>query len=355
MFLLRLLVVTLLLGTRLSAVEAVKWSNSLPTDPKWLAGDVAKGIAENLLLYQYPSGGWPKNIDMAKPLTPAAKAELEDRAHDEATIDNGATTTQIAFLARVYSITNEPRYRAAAERGLDYLLAAQYPNGGWPQYHPPRKGYYTHITFNDGAMVNALEVLRGVAAGRAPYAWTDDARRRRAAAAVDRGTDCILKCQVVQDGKPTIWAAQHDEVTLAPAWARKFEPPSLATAESVGIVRFLMGIESPSPDIVAAIDGAAQWFEQNKIVGLRAEMVSAPEQPGGRDRVVVADPKAGPIWARFYELGTNRPLFMGRDSVVHYKLAEIEHERRVGYAWYNNSAVSLLTKEYPRWRERLGR
>ena len=46
---------------------------------------------------------------------------------------------------------------------------------------------------------------------------------------------------------------------------------------------------------------------------------------------------------------------MGRDSVVHYKLAEIEHERRVGYAWYNNSAVSLLTKEYPRWRERLGR
>jgi PelA/Pel-15E family pectate lyase len=354
MNLLRLLA-ALTLCTTLSAVEAVKWSNSLPTDPKWLAGDVAKGIAENLLVYQYPSGGWPKNVDMAKPLTPAARAELEERAHDEATIDNGATTTQVAFLARVYAVTQEPRYRSAAERGIDYLLAAQYPNGGWPQYFPPRKGYYTHITFNDGAMANVLEVLRGVAEGRVPYAWADADRRRRAAAAVARGIDCILKCQVVQDGKPTIWAAQHDEVTFAPAWARKFEPPSLASAESVGIVRFLMSIESPSPDIVAAIDGAAQWFERNKILGFRAEMVSAPTQPGGRDRVVIADPQAGPIWARFYELGTNRPLFMGRDSVVHYKLEEIEHERRVGYAWYNNSAASLLAKDYPRWRERLGR
>ncbi len=210
----------LLLAAPLGAVEAVKWSSSLPTDAKWLAGDTARGIAENLLLYQYPSGGWPKNIDMAASLTPAQRAELEERAHDDATIDNGATTTQIRFLAHIGSVTGEARYRTAAERGLDYLLAAQYPNGGWPQYFPLRKGYYTHITFNDDAMVEVLEVLRDAETGKAPFAWLDEARRAKARAAVDRGIACILRCQVVQDGKLTAWAAQHDEVTLAPAWAR---------------------------------------------------------------------------------------------------------------------------------------
>jgi PelA/Pel-15E family pectate lyase len=348
---LRLLVAALVAQVSLHAVEAVKWSGNLPTDAKWLAGDVAKGIAENLLLYQYPSGGWPKNIDMAKPLTPAALAELKARDKDEATIDNGATTTQIRFLARVHSAKPEPRYQAAAEKGIDYLLAAQYPNGGFPQYYPPRKGYYTHITFNDGAMVNALEVLRDVAEGRAPFAWTDAERRKRAAAAVEQGIECILKCQYVREGVRTIWCAQHDEQTFAPAWARKFEPPSLASAESVGIVRFLMSIDSPSPDIVAAIDGAMAWFEKTKITGLRVEVVNVP---GGRDRVATPDPAAPPVWARFYELATDRPVFMGRDSVVHYKLEEIEQERRVGYAWYNSQPARLLERDYPAWKKKRG-
>lgn len=353
--LLRLLALATLLAAPLGAAEVVKWSRNLPTDAKWLASDTARGIADNLLLYQYPSGGWPKNIDMAQPLTPAARAELAERAHDDATIDNGATTTQIAFLARIHGVTGDVRYRAAAERGIDYLLVAQYPNGGWPQYFPLRKGYYTHITFNDGAMVDALAVLRGVAEGRAPYAWLDDARRAKAKAAVERGIDCILKCQVAQDGKLTAWAAQHDETTFAPAWARKFEPPALASAETVGVVRFLMSVESPSPDLVAAIDAAVAWLDASKITGFRSEIVSAPSLPGGRDRIVIADEKAPPMWARFYELGTNRPLFMGRDSVPRYRLEDIEHERRVGYAWYNTSAASLLAKDYPRWRAKLGR
>ena len=348
-------ILLLALAMPLGAVEAVKWSRNLPTDAQWLASETARRIAENLLLYQYPSGGWPKNIDMAAPLTAAQKAELAERPHDDATIDNGATTTQIAFLARIHGVTQDARYRAAAERGIDYLLAAQYPNGGWPQYFPLRKGYYTHITFNDGAMIDTMTVLRDLAAARPAYAWANAARRAQAKAAVERGIECILKCQVVQDGKLTAWAAQHDEQTLAPAWARRFEPPSLASAESVGIVRFLMSVESPSPDIVAAIDAAVAWLDANKITGFRSEVVSAPDQPGGRDRVLIADEKAPPLWARFYELGTNRPLFMGRDSVARYQLAEIEHERRVGYSWYSDRAAALLAKDYPRWRAKLGR
>lgn len=337
-----------------ASAAPVRWSEVTRQPDSWLAGPEARAVADNVLLYQFPSGGWPKNIDMARPLRPEERAALAAR-DEEATIDNGATTTQIAFLARAFGATGDARYRSAAERGIDYLLAAQFPNGGWPQYHPLRKGYYSHITFNDGAMVNALEVLRAVGEGKEPYAWADDGRRIRARDAVQRGIACILRCQYVRDGRPTVWGAQHDGVTLAPTWARKFEPPALASQESVGVVRFLMATEGPGPEIIAAVEAAVAWFERVKITGLRYEDVVVPELPGGRDRVVVPDPAAGPLWARFYDLATDRPVFMGRDSVVHFRLDEIEHERRVGYAWYNQGAVALLAKDYPRWRAKLGR
>ena len=130
---------------------------------------------------------------------------------------------------------------------MDYLLAAQYPNGGWPQFFPLRDGYYSRITYNDNAMVNVLTVLRDAAAGKPPYAFVDEARRVKARAAVSRGIDIILRTQLKQDGKLTAWCSQYDEKALAPAWARAYEPPSLSGSESVGIVRFLMEIEQPTP------------------------------------------------------------------------------------------------------------
>jgi PelA/Pel-15E family pectate lyase len=150
-----------------------------------------------------------------------------------------------------------------------------------------------------------------------------------------------------------VWCAQHDEVTLAPAPARKYELVSLSGGESVGIVRFLMSIKDPSPAVVEAIESAIAWFEQTQLKGIKWVEKADASQPGGRDRVVVQDPEAGPIWARFYEIGSNRPVFVGRDSVVKYSVAEIEHERRVGYAWYVEEPAKLLKDEYPKWRDRM--
>ena len=157
-------------------------------------------------------------------------------ATSDATIDNGATTTQIRFLSQV----GTDRHRAAALRGIDYLIAAQYPNGGWPQFFPLRKDYSRHITFNDDAMINAASLLEEVAAGRSPFAFVDRSRRARAADAVARATEVILKTQVLVDGALTAWCAQHDAVTLEPRPARTYEHVSLSGAETVGIVRFLM-------------------------------------------------------------------------------------------------------------------
>jgi PelA/Pel-15E family pectate lyase len=155
------------------------------------------------------------------------------------------------------------------------------------------------------------------------------------------------------DGKLTVWGAQHDEVTLLPAAARAFEPASLTGGESVGIVRFLMGISQPDERVIKSIESAIGWFEKSKLTGIRWEEKPDPSKPHGYDRVVLKDAKAGPIWARFYEIKTNRPIFIGRDSVIKYDVAEIEEERRNGYSWYVDEPIKLIGKEYPAWQKKL--
>ena len=318
--------------------------------PEWYGSAEARAIAESVLRYQSAAGGWPKNTDLGSPplsaeSRPGANADLL-----APTIDNHGTTLPMQFLALMVHATRETRYSAAFERGVDYLLAAQYPNGGWPQFFPLRPGYYSRITYNDDAMVRVLIVLRDTAAGRAPYAFVDDGRRMRAGAAVAKGIGIILRTQVRQEGKLTAWCAQHDEKTFAPAWGRAYEPPSLSGSESVGIVRFLMEIEQPTPEIIAAIEGAVAWLRAVAIHGVRLEEFTGAD--GRKDRRVVADAAAGPLWARFYELGTNRAIFLGRDSVVRYALSEIERERRSGYAYYGRWPARLLDTDLPSWRER---
>lgn len=364
----RFALVALLLSACASAVTAqtqqpaaaVKWQNALKQKPEWYAGEEALRVADNLLVYQRDVGGWSKNIDMAAPLTEKARAELlrsksEVGKESSATIDNGATFTQLEYLARVYTSQKHERHREAFLKGLDYLIAAQYENGGWPQYFPLRKGYYSHITYNDNAMAGVLELLRDVARRKPAYAFVDEPRRAKSEKAVERGVECILKTQVKVDGMLTVWGAQHDAATFAPAPARKFEPVSLASRESVGVTRFLMSIEQPDARVVAAVDAAVAWFNSARLSGVRWIEKEDKSVPGGVSRTVVKDPAAPPLWARFYEIGTNRPVFEGRDGVVRYSVLEIEAERRNGYGWYTEEPQRLFSRDYPAWEKRLKR
>ena len=332
--------------------KLVNWSEVFRQKPLWYQTDEAARIADQLLIYQKENGGFEKNVDMALMLTQAEKAELIARRADisETTIDNRTTYPQVAYLAKVITASllkptppnNFPKYKEAFFKGLDYLLASQYENGGFPQFYPLKKGYYTHITFNDDAMIGVLNVLRDIAAVRDDYKFVDDARRAKAHAAVVKANDLILKLQVVIDGKKTVWGQQYDEFTLKPAWARKFEPPCLTAAESVAIVRYLM-LEKPTPEIMDAIESAIRWYETNKLTGIRWERVKG-------ENTVVKDKNAPPLWARFYEFETMKPIFIGRDSVIKYDVTQIEAERRNGYAWYTEGPQDLLTRDYPRWK-----
>ena len=328
----------------------VSWSNAMRQPKQWYGSAESVRIAESLLLYQFPNGGWDKNIEMS--VAPAAKELEKIKREGHTTIDNSATYTQMDYLARVYTTTREDRFKEAFQKGLGYLLEAQYPDGGWPQFYPLRKGYYTHITYNDDAMVGVLETLRSIVERKPDYAFVSDQDKKRAAVALEKGIECILKTQVRVNGKLTVWCAQHDEVTLAPAKARSYELPSLSGSESVGIVEFLMGIAKPSVEVKASIEAAVQWFEASKIKGIRLERKLVPDAPKGYDQVVVEDAGAPPLWARFYDVQTNKPMFCGRDGLVKDTIAEIEYERRNGYRWYVDRPAKLLDREYPEWRKR---
>lgn len=339
-------------SSALAAEAPVRWASALDQPAGWYGTPAARALADNVLLYQTVHGGWPKNTEMAEPPTAEARAALLDPKTEATTFDNGGTHTQLRFLARVIAArgADTPEvsaYRASFLRGVDYLLAAQYPNGGWPQFFPLRKGYYTHITFNDDAMIGVMTMLREIASRQAPYEFVGATHRERAARAVAKGIECVLRCQIVAEGKRTAWCAQHDEVTLAPAWARAYEAPSLSGSESVGIVRFLMSIPDPSPEIVAAIEGAVAWFRAVPIRGMRVDTFNGDD--GKRDRRMVADATAPLLWARFYELGTNRPLYMGRDSIPRYDYNAVERERRAGYSYAGTWPAALLEKDYPAW------
>ena len=170
--------------------------------------------------------------------------------------------------------------------------------------------------------------------------------------AVQKGIDCVLKCQIVVKGKKTAWCAQHDKKTLEPCKARSYELASLSGAESVNIVRFLMAIENPTSEVRDAIESAVAWFEQAKIVGMRVKTIQDPSAPKGRDRIVVPDASAPPLWGRFYEIDTNRPFFCSRDGIPKYRLSDISHERRNGYSWLGSYAHGLLNEEYPAWQKK---
>lgn len=321
-------------------------ANSTNTDP----------IADNMLVYQRAVGGWPKavgevKVDYETVLSDAERAAIRnDSLHQDATIDNAATMREIRYLVKAYKKTNNKAYLNAAEKGISYYLKAQYANGGWPQYYPDSALYRSQITYNDDAMINVMNVLQDVVESKNELDVIDRARVPAIIAAVDRGVQCILKTQIVADGKLTVWCAQYNRRTLEPEMARKFELVSLSGSESVGITRFLMRIKNPSDEIKKSVRAAVKWFELVKINGYKYTDIPAPSEPKGKDRGIVPDP-GSTIWARFYEIGTNRPFFSGRDSKKKYDVKEIEWERRNGYAWYGVWPEKLLKTEYPAWEK----
>lgn len=326
--------------------------------PRFTPDDVRQ-IAYNILLYQQPNGGWPKNYDMLAILNDEQKnivAKHEDSLHT--TFDNGATYTQIEYLAKAYTLLHDKKYEEAALRGLQFILEAQYENGGWPQFYPDMSGYRKYITFNDDAMTGVMTVLQHIVQNEPYYLFLNNKLRSEASKAYQKGIDCILKCQIVENSTPTVWCQQHDNITLKPVGARTFELPSEASEESAEIVRLLMQVKNPNEEIINAVKNAVAWFQKVEIKNVVVKTVPAKDvvykyHEAKYDKIVVTDSTASPIWTRYYELGTDRPMFANRDGKKVYQLSDVSRERRTGYAWYGYWPQKLISAEYPAWLKKI--
>jgi PelA/Pel-15E family pectate lyase len=358
--------------------------------PAYYKTDEARRVGEIVLSFQTPAGGWSKNLLMDGPrlkgqsyvtgnLAPASAEGEEGKPadfdkpkdpgwHYVGTLDNDATNTELHFLVELSAAWPGHEgdvFRAGFLRGVEYLLHAQYPNGGWPQVWPLEGGYHDAVTFNDDAEVESAETLTRVAEGKAieseDYSFVPETVRARAKAAVAKALDCVLKAQVRVAAAPptsqkrdmghpdsrgvlTVWAQQYDPLTLEPSSARNYEVPALSSGESASAMAYLMSLPKPSAAVMRAVEAADAWFEANKIMGYA--FVGGRGTPGGRH--LEKQDGAGPIWARYYSLNTGKPIFGDRDKTIHDDVAEISLERRNGYAWYSGGEAKVL-EGYAGW------
>lgn len=328
----------------------------------------AQQLADSIVKYQMKSGGWPKNQDWLKGVDPKEAKEWQ-KTGCGSTIDNGATTSEMATLAKAVDqivvmlaenykwldtdMLKERRKNCqqAFKRGVEYLLKMQYDTGGFPQFYPLKRqeDYSAQITFNDNAMVNALKVLRDVAGDslRFKNMGVDKSVRKKCQEAYERGIQCILLCQIRVDetgrvlefdtpswksGQLTVWCQQHDKLTFAPVKARAYELPSYTgQGETCAILDLLMDEPNPSSDVKAAVKGGVEWLEAHSLKDVAIESF---ENEQGKPDVRWVEKKGAPLlWARFYDLDKAEPMFCDRDGVPRKSISEIGYERRNGYQW----------------------
>ena len=334
----------------------------LDRSASWYSSEAARRIARNVATFQTPAGGWSKHTDFTQ--HPRARGELfagdsnskfiiandfdkpaEVNWSYIGTFDNGATITELRFLAKVISAkaTNDTlALKKCFQQGLDYIFAAQFPNGGWPQVWPLQGGYHDAVTFNDDAFLNIISFLRDVSLGGKEFSFVSTGAREQAESSCRRGLECLLAAQVVANGHRTVWPQQCDPLTLQPCAARNYEMPSLASSESATLTLFLMQLPQPDEKIVAAVHAAAAWFEKTKIDGKEFK------SEGSLGRTLHDAPGAGPLWSRYYEIGTDKPVFGDRDKSIHDDVNEISRERRKGYGWFKDTG-SRVAQHYAKW------
>jgi PelA/Pel-15E family pectate lyase len=281
--------------------------------------EFARDAAHALVRGQLCSGGWEYLIEF----DPEKRKNYQYRADNNCgedrrgitTLDDNVTQAALRVLMRVDRELgfSDPKIHEAARFGLDKLVEAQYPIGAWPQRfrrppdpakfpvkrasYPddwprnwPGANYQGHYTFNDNTILDAIDTLLEAAAiyGEPRYR-----------AAADKGGEFILLAQMPEP-QPA-WAQQYD-ANMHPAWARVFEPPAVTGGESQSVLRMLLTLYQATgdPRYLAPVPRALDYLKRSEV-------------PRGDAEVFRRIPP-GPVLARFYELKTNRPLYVTKGT-----------------------------------------
>lgn len=330
---------------------------------------VNEEVAEYIMSWQLDNGGWTKDKDaiferMWDGSEKKAKYYQVDKVTPLGTIDNDATVSQLQYLAQVYEISQREDIKNSFTRGIEFLLIMQYDSGGFPQVYPYQdhgsSAYENDATFNDNAMINVLYLFGNIVNGNAPYNENliSEELLIRIEDSYYRGIDYVVNAQIVVDGKKTAWGGQHDPVTYETTKGRAFEPISIISKESVKIIKFLDNVVIEEPVVVTvgaetieiAINGDTSIEEIPVVHELTQEAVNSSLRAAkewvtgsaiedtkyylkGLNGKYFVNESGKLTWYRFYEIGTNEPLFGDVDGSVTHTITEISESRRHGYGW----------------------
>ncbi len=291
--------------------------------------DAAKDAAMALVYGQLESGGWTNSIDFDPAGRVAQYRNGKGGGKNNSSLDDGQTQSAIEFLVRadgVLKFENRAIHEAAAI-ALDALLAAQFPNGGFPQVwtgpvapqpvsdakYPDYdwrtegriKEYWDYYTLNDGLAGDVAEAL-----ATAYEVYEDD----KYSLALERLGGFLVRAHMPEP-QPA-WAQQYN-YQMQPIWARKFEPAAIAGTESQGVIATLMDIAvaTRNEELLAPIPRALAYLERSRL-------------PDGR-------------LARYYELESNRPLYMEREG-GNYQLTYDDSNLPSHYGWKTDSRLDAL-------------
>lgn len=286
----------------------------------------AQAAAAALLHGQLQSGGWTNAVDFDPNGTQVSlyrNGAGHRKGKNFSTLDDGITQGALRFLLRLEKVspTGVPGLKESIDVALDALLAAQFPNGGFPQgWQAPVekratvkaqfpdydwrtenriKNYWEHYTLNDGVCGQVLSLLEEAVRLRG------DTRCREALVKLG---DFLLLAQMPEP-QPA-WAQQYDP-EMRPIWARKFEPPAIAGRESVDAMLSLIHIAKLTREarFVATLPQARAWLERSLL----------PDK----------------TLARYYELQTNQPLYMTDE----YELTHDAQSLAKHYGWHDPSPL----------------
>lgn len=266
----------------------------------------AREAAQSLLWCQLASGGWESDYDFNPERArkyhyrrdiEAGDAERGGR-HGASTLDDGKTEAALLFLVELAhrpEFANDEDLQRAVKFGFDGLLLAQEKCGAWGQSFDgpadpsvpvvkarlpaqwsrvwPNVDYTKFYTLNDGNLLQTTRLLLRA------HELTKEERYLTAAKKVG---DFHLLAQL--PAPQPAWAQQYN-AQMEPVWARKFEPPAVSSAESIDALETLLElwVATGEAKYRAPMAAAIAWLDKVKL-------------PDGQ-------------WARFYELGTDKPLY----------------------------------------------
>ncbi len=243
-----------------------------------------------------------------------------------AIFDDDTMQSALAFLLDMYAVTGNAMYMNAAVRGLDYIFQLEKAGGGWPQrsnYSPDE--YQSYVTLNDDCMQDLMNLMFKA------YDVLGGARYLQAA---ERAGQFLIRVQGHGNGESAMqsgaWAQQYKNDQ--PAWARRFEPPAMCSADTARAIDMLMELylRTANETFLDPIPAAVAWLtdENTTIINVWESNQTA--------------------WSRLYELKTNRLIVGNRNDqdsgVVYYY--DYVPARDYGYSWVGNYGINGTLGNY---------